>query len=52
MSKFKRIECATDIFKTSRDVPYTSGLGDFKLESEGLLRLIRPKLNVFLRDSG
>ncbi len=43
---YKAIDCATDSFKTTMNVPEGQGLGELKLESEGLLLLIKPKLYV------
>ena len=42
------IDCATDSFKTLRDVPTGNELGALKLVTKGLLLLIRPKLYVML----
>ena len=46
MHKYKAIDCATDSFKTTMTVPEGDRLGELKLESEGLLLLIKPKLYV------
>ena len=46
MHTYKAIDCATDSFKTAMSVPESQGLGELKLESEGLLLLIKPKLYV------
>ena len=46
MHTYKAIDCATDSFKTTMSVPEGQGLGELKLESEGLLLLIKPKLYV------
>lgn len=46
MHTYKAIDCATDSFKTALTVPEGEGLGELKLESEGLLLLIKPKLYV------
>ncbi|HUU88011.1 MAG TPA: DNA polymerase [Candidatus Glassbacteria bacterium] len=46
MHTYKAIDCATDSFKTTMTVPEGEGLGELKLESEGLLLLIKPKLYV------
>ena len=37
MHKYKAIDCATDSFKTAMTIPEGKGLGELKLESEGLL---------------
>ena len=46
MHVYKAIDCATDSFKTTINVPEGAKLGELKLESEGLLLLIKPKLYV------
>ena len=46
MHSYKAIDCATDSFKTTTTVPEGDRLGELKLESEGLLLLIKPKLYV------
>ena len=46
MHKYNAIDCATDSFKTAKTVPEGKRLGELKLESEGLLLLIKPKLYV------
>jgi hypothetical protein len=46
MHKYQAIDCATDSFKTRMKVPEGDQLGELKLESEGLLLLIKPKLYV------
>jgi len=46
MHTYEAIDCATDSFKTTMTVPEGKGLGELKLESEGLLLLIKPKLYV------
>ncbi|MEM3518235.1 MAG: DNA polymerase, partial [Nitrososphaerales archaeon] len=46
LHKYQAIDCATDSFKTLREIEEGSKLGDLKLECEGLLLLIRPKLYV------
>jgi hypothetical protein len=43
---FRGIDCATDSFKTSTDVPVSKTLGMLKKECEGFLMLLRPKLYV------
>lgn len=44
--RYEAIDCATDSFKTLKDVPEGSNLGELKRVCEGLLLLIRPKLYV------
>ena len=46
MHRFEAIDCATDSFKTLKDVPTGEDLGDLKFVAEGLLLLVRPKLYV------
>jgi len=46
MHTYKAIDCATDSFKTTLTVPEGDRLGELKLESEGVLLLIKPKLYV------
>jgi len=46
LHQYEAIDCATDSFKTTRRAKEGKGLGELKLESEGLLLLIRPKLYV------
>jgi hypothetical protein len=43
---FRGVDCATDSFKTSIDVPVSKTLGMLKKECEGFLVLVRPKLYV------
>ena len=48
LHRYEAIDCATDSFKTSKTVPEEDVLGGIKLECEGLLLLIRPKVYVML----
>lgn len=43
---YEAIDCSTDSFKTNMNVSTSHELGGFKLESEGMLLLLRPKLYV------
>lgn len=43
---FQGLDCATDSFKTSQDLPVSQKLGLLKKECEGFLVLLRPKLYV------
>lgn len=46
LHQYEAIDCATDSFKTTRRAKEGKGLGELKLESEGLLLLVRAKLYV------
>lgn len=46
LHRYKAIDCATDSFKTVYRASEGNRLGEVKLEAEGLLLLIRPKLYV------
>jgi hypothetical protein len=46
MHRYEAIDCATDSFKTLKDVETGGGLGDLKFVAEGLLLMVRPKLYV------
>lgn|GEM_PF-1623778 len=46
LHRYQAIDCATDSFKTLKTAPGGNKLGDLKLECEGLLLLLRPKLYV------
>ncbi|MEM3665187.1 MAG: DNA polymerase [Candidatus Jordarchaeales archaeon] len=43
---YNGIDCATDSFKTTMDLPTSEKLGLLKKEHEGMLLLLRPKLYV------
>jgi hypothetical protein len=43
---FQGMDCATDSFKTSQDLPVSQNIGLLKKECEGFLLLLRPKLYV------
>lgn len=46
LHKYQAIDCATDSFKTVHKAKEGKKLGELKLEAEGLLLLIRPKLYI------
>lgn len=46
LHRYQAIDCATDSFKTLQKIPQSDKLGGLKLEAEGLLLLIKPKLYV------
>lgn len=46
MHQHEAIDCATDSFKTTEKAELGKKVGELKLEAEGLLLLIRPKLYV------
>lgn len=46
LHEYQGLDCATDSFKTTLNVPTSQGLGQLKKECEGLLLLLRPKLYV------
>ncbi|MBZ9572383.1 hypothetical protein KJA15_03570 [Patescibacteria group bacterium] len=43
---YNAIDCSTDSFKTTMNLPTSQELGGFKKECEGMLLLLRPKLYV------
>ena len=43
---YEGIDCSTDSFKTTMNVPTSHELGQLKLESEGMLLLLRAKMYV------
>ena len=51
LHNYEAIDCATDSFKTRQTVPESSRLGGLKLEAEGLLLLIKPKLYVMFSEA-
>ena len=46
LHQYQAIDCATDSFKTVHKAKEGKKLGELKLEAEGLLLLIRPKLYI------
>lgn len=43
---YEAIDCSTDSFKTTLDIPTNEKLGGLKKECEGMLLLLRPKMYV------
>jgi hypothetical protein len=43
---YEGLDCATDSFKTTMNIPTNETLGSLKKENEGMLLLLRPKLYV------
>jgi hypothetical protein len=46
LHRYNGIDCATDSFKTTQEIPERNALGGLKLDCEGLLLLIRRKVYV------
>ena len=46
LHRYNGIDCATDSFKITQEIAESNALGGLKLECEGLLLLIRPKVYV------
>ena len=51
LHRYNAIDCATDSFKITQEIPESNALGGLKLDCEGLLLLIRPKVYaIFSRE--
>jgi hypothetical protein len=51
LHRHNAIDCATDSFKTRETVRESGNLGELKLDCEGLLLLVRPKVYIVFNES-